>query len=141
METQHEPGVHATDCYIFAPVRKYTAIILLFVLNSGLAEQFRKLPFLVAHYMDHQQRDKSIDVWDFLSMHYWGQDINDNDDEQDRQLPFKTIHTGHSSPFSVSKPLIVKHTELPEVIVSFPLRDDDLLPSPALSSLFRPPQA
>lgn len=50
-----------------------------------------KVPSLISHYTDHKTRNPTIGIMDFLSMHYWGEDINDNDDEKDMQLPFKKI--------------------------------------------------
>lgn len=41
--------------------------------------------------MEHKSVNNDISIMDFLSMHYWGTDLNDNDDNRDMQLPFKNI--------------------------------------------------
>lgn len=35
----------------------------------------------------------------FLSMHYWGKDLNDNDGTTDMKLPFKKIERSHQYTF------------------------------------------
>lgn len=62
--------------------------------GSAIAELF-KAPLLVSHYIDHTSRNPNINFVDFLSMHYWGNDIVDNDSKQDMKLPFKKILYGH----------------------------------------------
>ncbi|MBN9385854.1 MAG: hypothetical protein J0H74_34180 [Chitinophagaceae bacterium] len=103
-----------------------------------------RLPVLITHFMEHRQRDSHIQFTEFLSMHYWGKDIDDNDDDRDRQLPFRTIdtHLIHTSFVPYSKPIILSRRDDDAFLnVHYPLMDDHHLPNPALSSLFRPPRA
>ena len=80
-------------------MRKICIYLLVLVLNFNncLFEQLFKIPVLIEHYVEHQDRNADISFADFLTMHYWGKDINDTDDERDRQLPFKNIdhHVSH----------------------------------------------
>jgi hypothetical protein len=73
-------------------------VILLVIVsvNSLSLQHIFKLPVLIVHYFEHQQRGPDITVIEFLSMHYWGQDINDNDHERDMQLPFKKFDFSQS---------------------------------------------
>lgn len=83
----------------FAKVKnRGLAIILLAIVTiNGLPlEHFLKIPVLVVHYFEHQQRGTAISVIEYLSMHYWGQDINDNDQERDMELPFKKVDISQS---------------------------------------------
>lgn len=66
------------------------AIIIITTLNIVTYNQFSKLPLVAVHYFEHSHLDSGITFFQFLSMHYWGHDINDHDDEKDKQLPFKT---------------------------------------------------
>lgn len=73
-------------------------IILLIIVaaNSLSLQHIFKIPILVVHYFEHQERGPDITVIAFLAMHYWGQDINDNDQERDMQLPFKKFDISQS---------------------------------------------
>jgi hypothetical protein len=130
------------EAYICA-VKKGLAYIFffLFLFNTPAFNQPFKLPVLIAHFLEHRQLDQSISFFDFLSMHYWN-DINDDDQDRDNQLPFKSVedfsalHTG----LLVMKPLLLK-PDLYELQVDQPLFREHNLPDPRLSSLFRPPRA
>ena len=47
--------------------------------------------------MEHKSLNVNIDFSDFLAMHYGGQDIDDDDDEKDMQLPFKKVENAHAN--------------------------------------------
>jgi len=104
--------------------------------------QLVKLPMLYTHFQEHRQRNHNCDISSFLSMHYWGQDLDDNDDDRDMQLPFKKCDI-HAPLF-----LFVQHSKTiaPRPAYS-PLRNnfgfdhDDAYYNPALEALFRPPRA
>lgn len=80
---------------------------------------------------------------DFLSMHYWGEDLKDNDGDRDMQLPFKTISSSsfHFVFILDDKDLlpIPFNPELPQLKI--PTYRSDLHSDPNLLSLFRPPVA
>jgi hypothetical protein len=92
--------------------------------------------------MEHRERDNSIEMLEFLSMHYWGQDIDDSDQDRDMQLPFKDVDQNAVTLvvlmpqqfFSINRPFVMNKKKQP--IVSDPDHSD-----PALASLFRPPRA
>lgn len=66
-------------------------LILLINFNSCFLGQLLKVPVLIEHYAEHQQRSGNLSFSDFIAMHYLGQDIDDNDDDRDMQLPFKKV--------------------------------------------------
>ena len=72
-------------------------LLAIAAVNSLSLQHIFKIPVLVAHYFEHQERGPDITVIEFLSMHYWGQDINDNDQERDMQLPFKKFDFSQSA--------------------------------------------
>jgi hypothetical protein len=125
-------------------VRKWCFYIpfAVFFLSTTSLSQLFKLPVLVAHYMEHQQLDRSIGILDFLSMHYWGQDINDNDQDRDMQLPFKTGEQNTNAQVVVI-PSFQINIEKPPVLckAAQPVISDADLTNPALAALFRPPRA
>ena len=46
-----------------------------------------KLPQLLSHFFQHHQLDTSINFFDFIAMHYGGNDGTTADDDFDSQLP------------------------------------------------------
>ncbi|WP_343586408.1 hypothetical protein [Flavobacterium sp.] len=116
--------------------------ILLIASNSSFVQQFYKLPILIAHYQEHNKL-QNVSFVDFLSMHYWGEDLNDNDDDRDMQLPFKVISSAsfHFVFILDDKDLlpVLFNPEFPQSKI--PTYRSDLFSDPNLLSLFRPPIA
>jgi len=75
-------------------------------------------------------------------MHYFGNDINDNDEDEDMKLPFKKITTpGHiSHAVHPAKTILFRQ---PYFSITAAIRRPQLyiLSNPALGALFRPPRA
>jgi hypothetical protein len=73
-------------------------------------------------------------------MHYWGHDINDNDDEKDKQLPFKTCkadvmqHYLQPGRLAIAEPVFC----LPIVAALFPIGQPPVADG-ILTGLLRPP--
>jgi hypothetical protein len=125
-------------------VKKGCLYILFFILllNDTSLNQFLKLPVLVAHFTEHHQQDRRVGFVRFLVMHYWGTDMNDNDDDRDMQLPYKRVDLQSIDHplIPAIKPVLVQHPTFTTVVVQ-PVFNNDDLPQPALGSLFRPPKA
>ncbi|WP_417941189.1 hypothetical protein [Flavobacterium sp. RS13.1] len=116
--------------------------ILLIASNSSFIQQFYKLPVLIQHFEEHKQL-MDLSFMDFLSMHYWGEDLKDNDGDRDMQLPFKTISNSsfHFVFILDDKDLLPApfNLELPQLKI--PTYRSNLHSDPNLLSLFRPPVA
>jgi hypothetical protein len=104
-------------------------------------DQVLKIPVLVVHYHEHKQANESISFMQFLSMHYWGTDDNDNDQDRDMQLPYKTVHIHSSTYIPLVKTAEIKMNDVSSSGIVYPLLNNNDMPNPALTSLFRPPQA
>ena len=122
--------------------RKATLIVLLGIvtINSFSLHHIFKIPVLVAHYFEHQQRGPEITVMEFLSMHYWGQDIDDNDQDRDMQLPFKKFDLSQSVTtlfFNQGSQFNFKNFPLEQ---SYPVIDSEDRISQNVGSLFKPPR-
>ena len=117
-------------------------MFLLVSINNISLDQLWKLPTLIQHFKEHNQRDSKVSMAEFLSMHYWGKDINDNDQAQDQQLPFKDFSNYVLRPFffSSAKTFTIR-TDFDFFKKDFPLTKDTFFPDTYLSSLYRPPQA
>lgn len=110
--------------------------------NVVSLNQFSKLPLLIAHYVDHWERDHNIGLGAFIDMHYLGHDIKDNDDKKDKELPFKTVSLNSIEVFTVPAHEIAFIIH-PEFIASGNepfFTKDQFIPTQAMSSLFRPPR-
>jgi len=118
-------------------------LLLILLLNNTTICQLLKLPVLVAHFMEHKQLNAGISFTEFLSMHYWGTDMDDHDEDRDQQLPFKTVNilTAHSSFIPIQRWLPVQEAYDLPVNTSYPSQGNDLLPNPTTGALFRPPRA
>lgn len=123
-------------------MKKIIIYIFIFLITSniGVFQQFYKLPVLFEHFKEHKEI-KKVSFIDFLEMHYWGEDQDDDDADRDMQLPFKNI-SGHSLHL-VFIPIDKHVTYIPFTLnlkqtKSIPYTCN-LYSNPALFSLFRPP--
>ncbi|KAF2339698.1 hypothetical protein [Flavobacterium nitrogenifigens] len=125
-------------------MRKQIVYIFIFLIasNSSFVQQFYKLPILIEHFQEHKKL-MDLSFIDFLSMHYWGEDLKDNDADRDMQLPFKTISSSsfHFVFILDDKDLLPVpfNLELPQLKI--PTYRSNLHSDPNLLSLFRPPVA
>jgi hypothetical protein len=112
------------------------------ILDTTSLYQVFKVPSLISHFVEHKALNNQISFIDFLSMHYWGEDLNDNDDEKDMQLPFKKFEIQHTSfvfiPFTNT--FHFKNPEWPVKVDYGPDKPQGHY-NAALGSLFRPPRA
>jgi hypothetical protein len=117
-------------------------ILTIVILDTTSLYQVLKFPSLIRHFTEHKELDQNISFTDFLSMHYWGEDIDDDDDEKDMQLPFKKFEIQHAHflfvPFS-------NHFTFKNTFSPFKSDYGSYRPqvyyNTTLGALFRPPQA
>jgi hypothetical protein len=63
------------------------ALICIHLIGNTEAGQLLKLPQLLSHFFQHHQLDPSIGFFEFIAMHYGGDDGTKADDDFDNQLP------------------------------------------------------
>jgi hypothetical protein len=116
-------------------------MLVLVTLDTTSLCQFFKLPSLVRHFTEHKSLNRDIDFIDFLAMHYWGEDLDDDDDEKDMQLPFKKIDLQQSVFLYVSPvtSYIFKRVSWLNKPDYTPVRSQ-IAYNTLLDSLFRPPR-
>jgi hypothetical protein len=126
-------------------VKKWCSYILFFavLMQLGPAQQLVKMHTLFEHFFEHQQRNATISVADFISMHYLGHDENDNDHDRDMELPFKKS-CEQKAAFQVCIPsppitFAVITIRIPDI--HYPLIPDHDLPFSYKGTLFKPPRA
>jgi hypothetical protein len=97
-------------------MRKILAILLISIHLTGNTEvgQLFRLPQLVAHFFQHHRQDPSISFFDFVAMHYAGDDGTTADDDIDSQLP---CHNPNHNTIAVAYSPMVKEIASIEVSV------------------------
>lgn len=129
--------------YICGGEKKCLQILFIaLVLNNSCFNELCKLPALITHYIEHHRLDNRVGIIEFMAMHYWGEDINDNDQKKDMQLPFKNVDENIYVQLSlpVTKPMLEKQSFHIKILLSS-ISQVDYLSDPALASLFWPPRA
>lgn len=117
-------------------------LFLPFLLFNSSAYELLKTPAFISHYLTHRDLN-NVGIFQFISMHYLGHDINDNDDAEDNKLPFKKANCNILIQFNappiqpavaLKKPFypLIQHKTYP---LSCTVCDMELDPS------FKPPQA
>lgn len=99
-----------------------------------------KVPQLISHFVDHHKINAQISFIDFLEMHYLGNDLNDNDEEEDMKLPFKKIDGHHVFSIGVAaeKFILLKIACL-NILTNATFNYTREHNNPTFGSLFRPP--
>ena len=117
----------------------YILIVVHLCANTTLAELL-KMPFLGEHFIAHQERNPRISMMQFLSMHYWGKDINDKDGKEDMKLPFKKL-SSHSHLLFQTLLRSLHYRKDIHYIRSVAIYRENFIGSLFLERLYRPPQA
>lgn len=133
---------HAALTY-FSGLKRFLLHIILaiVIIDTSPLYQILKVPTLIRHFTEHKALNQNISFFDFLAMHYWGEDMNDNDDEKDMQLPFKKfeIQQVHFLPLPPVSAYIFKSKIWP-LKVDYGPDKPQVRYHAALGSLFRPPR-
>jgi len=116
-------------------------ILTIVILDTTSLYQVLKFPTLFRHFTEHKALNQNISFGDFLSMHYGGDDLNDDDDEEDMQLPFKKVEVHHAGflfiPFTTT---FTFKTSAWSLKADYGPDQPQIHYNPALGSLFRPPR-
>jgi hypothetical protein len=93
-------------------MRKILAILLISIHLTGNTElgQLFRFPQLITHFFQHHRLDPSINFFEFIAMHYAGDDGTTADDDIDNQLPCH--NPNHNTLAVVYSPMI---KEIPSI--------------------------
>lgn len=77
-------------------MKKGTTFFLALLLLTGATElhQLIRIPLLITHFQEHRNAEPGMTLFAFLKLHYAsGEHPNDQDEEDDNQLPFRSMGT------------------------------------------------
>ncbi|RYE18018.1 MAG: hypothetical protein EOP45_14770 [Sphingobacteriaceae bacterium] len=118
--------------YLFLPI----------VLLNGSIYELLKTPVLISHYLTHRNNDH-VSIFQFISMHYLGHDLDDHDDDEDNKLPFKKANFSSYIAFNIplTQPGIKLNKPCYSLIQTkvYPL--SSAICNIALAPSFKPPKA
>lgn len=91
---------------IISGMKKALVIVLVMIHLLGTTEvgQLLRVPALLSHYFQHHRQDNSISFFEFISMHYGGDDGTDADNDYDGKLPCHNLH--HNTISLVFSPML-----------------------------------
>jgi hypothetical protein len=111
-------------------------------LNTVTLNQFSKLPLFVIHYVHHWHNNNDISLLDFIQMHYFGNDQRDNDNEQDKQLPLKSVAIDAFQTFTAPTIFdILYRSRIAFISTPSASMKDQFIPTGIVADIFRPPKA
>lgn len=113
---------------------------VIFLSSSTELHELFRLPLLLEHYSQHCSESHHLSFIDFLKIHYSANHPNDQDDDEDNQLPFKStenlVHIDTGVPFSGEAEEKQNFPSVKKFIILF--AED--VPVNRSSSIFRPPR-
>ncbi len=125
-------------------MRRLTAILLLsvFLFSNTPVHELVKIGAFIEHFQEHRAIDANITLLEFLQIHYFSGNVQDEDYARDMQLPFKVLD------FSVSGIVFTIPPTAPLVLTTAPISvkkqiapcDQSLLPFSHLSDIWQPPK-
>lgn len=119
------------------------SIISIHFLGNTEISQVFKLPNLMDHYFEHHRQNRNLNFFEFLAMHYGGDDGTHADDEKDSQLP---CHNLHHNTLSVVCFQIVQDAPILDIVTLYNSKEygrtlQTNLPPKHGISLLQPPKA
>jgi hypothetical protein len=118
-----------------------SVLLVLYLASATEFSQLLKLPVLVSHFREHRQHDETLSLAGFLYMHYTNHDLNDNDQDRDMQLPFKSLSgISASYQFLPAQSEIITLEQAPCSTTMNNCYQSSGLQSTYLSSIWQPPK-
>jgi len=125
-------------------MKKWVAIILIGIYLCATTEcyQLLKTPMLVLHFISHYEKNPDTGVASFLSEHYAGETVYDEDYHQDMQLPFKSFVCSQNNipPVIQCDIIVLENPFLEEISKEFGITLMPFYPVTFSGSIFQPPR-
>ncbi len=152
------PEAETHTCYLHFPLkilifaksifalRKPVILSFLFIYlcASTCVGELLKAPVLLLHFIEHRADNNSITFAAFIYQHYQDDDGNDQDNDRDSQLPFKSHDNSHSSGNNAGFPIVLTKLRFTpfsqaSAIAGTSYKEPDI-PSAYLSRIWQPPK-
>jgi hypothetical protein len=127
-------------------VKKLICIVFLgaYLISSTELRQLLKFPLLIQHYAEHKAENRSLNLVQFLAMHYNDEDIIDLDYSKDQQLPFKS-QGGYTGAILSVVESTAFYSSILKVEIALPvahaISNESFISSTFRSSIWQPPKA
>jgi hypothetical protein len=124
-------------------VKRFLIYIILLIIGADAVslDQLNKIPLFIQHYNKHKQINDHLSLYSFVSMHYLGHDLKDNDAEDDMKLPFKKIDNHHIHTLFLQNKAMVAAIDYNFIEHEITRYKNTYHPDPSISAPFRPPCA
>lgn len=120
--------------------------LIAYMFSTTEMYQLLKLPVLVEHFFEHKAKNSEMSVWNFLTLHYDGNYLenhpHDDDYEQDQKLPFMSYTNVPSYCFVNTPPFRfeIKNKLYLSPNQKMPVFDENYTDNDFLSSIWQPPK-
>jgi hypothetical protein len=82
------------------------SFLFIYLCAATCLGELLKAPVLLLHFIEHRADNESISFGTFMYQHYQDDDGNDQDNDRDSQLPFKS-HDSHNSGSYAGFPIVL----------------------------------
>jgi hypothetical protein len=124
-------------------VKKVIILSFIFLYLTAYTElsQFFKIPVMIEHFTEHKKHNTNITFFKFLAAHYIYGDGNENDNERDARLPFKS-HNSNVVNVLFSDFLSNSFVIIPpvKIVSACYIPEQELFESSYLSAIWQPPK-
>jgi hypothetical protein len=117
------------------------ALIVIHLFANTEIVQILKFPQLISHYFQHSRIDPSLNFFEFLTMHYGGDDGTHADDSEDMKLPYHNTNLNSFSFFAIVKPFFVSEDFKQKEKAVFVDYISSYIPSGYVLMILQPPRA
>lgn len=129
----------------FADLKKFLSILFLTLYLGFAAEgyQLLKIPNLIEHLKEHRTADPTLSFFGFLVIHYFGDNVPDDDHHKDMNLPFKSHQECLNGSINVITPpgqVKFSSTSAEMFLIGFNSRNCQFISSLCSSSIWQPPK-
>lgn len=115
-------------------------IASLFLFSATELHQLLRIPELVSHFNQHSRKDSSMSIRDFLQLHYTASHPDDMDEQDDQELPFKSLAGINHLDQPWSDPQFFFLAPCPLLLSVFIIRCKQGIPCKKVDGIFHPPR-
>lgn len=115
-------------------------IASLFMFSATELHQLLRIPGLISHYKQHSRNDSSLSFGEFMQLHYTAAHPDDEDEQDDQELPFKSLAGINHLDQPWSDPQFFFLAPCPLPLSVFVIRYEQGIPCKKVDGIFHPPR-